>query len=64
MRRRVPKESTSHCHAFSGVLNVFCFWVFYMSLPGVEPAPPSLGGRCNNRLATKQDKFLILFKIQ
>ena len=62
MRGRVPKESTSHLHAFSGVLNEFLFLGFYMSLPGVEPAPPRLRGRCNNRFATKQDNECV-FKV-
>ena len=39
------------------ILRDFNIWVF-ISLPGVEPAPPRLRGRCSNRFATKQDNFI------
>ena len=37
MRRRLPKESTSHYHTFSGVFQGFSQEFLNMSPPKVEP---------------------------
>ena len=52
MRRRLPNLTDTHSQGFQGV----CFWIFFMSLPGVESAPSSWKVGGGNRSATKQDK--------